>query len=430
MISGQMGDTPTIGAGIVFGRGQDKLFVVTANHVIRRASVVARAVKVTFWDSPGLTFDAMPTGDFDPESDVAVLEVDLQQSKQIEPCSLFMFQFSDGRNLKREDTVYGVGNPQGFGWGVSATPEVVAAVEPDRILFQSTFLSPGHSGGGLMDNSGYLVGMIQSDQPPYGVARRLAVILQKLRDWEYIVELYQPREMEIYKWESVRFDSVLEEAVAAGNLPMTRSLLAACPDVNATNFNGRTPLLIASMYGQVEMVRFLLGLGADMQATTNSTHAGTVNALELAAMHGHADVVRALLQAGADPTWGNGATPLHWAAMSGHVEVIKVLGTNPALLEANRSGLGTPLHVAARDKQLQAVKALLDLGASPNSRSEYGRTPLHEAVGQGSVDVVKMLLKAGANPTMTDVDKKTPLALAHADQRATLKELFKLYRVK
>jgi cytohesin len=429
MISGQLDDTPTIGAGIIFGRGQDKLFVVTANHLIRRASVVARGVKVKLWDSPGLALDAMPTPDFDAESDVAVLEVGLHRAKQIDPCSLFMFQLSDGGGLKRGDNVYGVGNPQGFGWGMSATPEVVAALEPDRILFQSTFLSPGHSGGALLNNWGDLVGIIQSDQPPYGVARRLGVILQKLRDWKYIVELYQPRKMEVYEHD-VRFESVLEEAVAAGSLTLVRSLLAACPDVNATNFHGRTPILIASMYGQVEIVRFLVGLGADMHVTTNSTGEGGVNALELAAIHGHAEVVKALLQAGADPTRGEGTTPLHSAVAKGHVEVIKVLGTNPAWLEVNISGLGTPLHVAVREKQLQAVKTLLDLGASPNSRNEHGRTPLHFAVDSGVIEIVEILLKSGADPTVTDDDRRTPLALAHPDQRATMKELFKFRRAK
>lgn len=424
MIRGELEDTPTLGAGIIFGRGQNSLFVVTANHVVRRGSAVARDIKVQLRDNPGLALDARPTSHFDAAADVAVLEVSLQKSKQVDPCSLFMFQLSDGQELKRGDKVYGVGNPQGFAWGMSAAPEVVALLEPDRILFQSSFLSPGHSGGALLDDSGRMVGMIQSDQPPYGVAGRLTGILQKLRNWKYIVELYQRREMELYH--HVDFESVLEEAVAAGNLTLVRSLLAACPDVNAENFDGRTPLLIASMNGRLETLRFLLELGADTRATTNSTGQGSVNALELAALHGHAEVVKALLQAGADPKGrGDGPSALHWAVMGGNGEVIKVLGTNPALREAKTPGHGTPLHLAVRDKQLQAVKTLLDLGASVNSRDDQGRTPLHTAVSEGVMEAITMLLQAGADPAAKDKNGNTPLALASRNQVGAIQELLR-----
>src|SRR5579862_5116740 len=38
MISGEMDGAPISGAGIVFGRGLDKVYVVTANHVVRRGT--------------------------------------------------------------------------------------------------------------------------------------------------------------------------------------------------------------------------------------------------------------------------------------------------------------------------------------------------------------------------------------------------------
>jgi Trypsin-like peptidase domain len=123
---------------------------------------------------------------------------------------------NDGKDAAKGYEVQAVGNPQGIALGMSVTPEAIGNVERDRILFQSTFLSPGHSGGGLLSADGRIVGMIERDQQPYGVARRLSAILPELRGWRYIVELYQ--RMPMIADDYYEFESVLEEAAAKGDL--------------------------------------------------------------------------------------------------------------------------------------------------------------------------------------------------------------------
>lgn len=57
------------------------------------------------------------------------------------------------------------------------------------------------------------------------------------------------------------------EAVASGNLPGVRELLAMTPSlVNAKDGEGATPLHLAALNGNQELVRFLVEQGADVNA--------------------------------------------------------------------------------------------------------------------------------------------------------------------
>lgn len=61
----------------------------------------------------------------------------------------------------------------------------------------------------------------------------------------------------------------------------------------------------------------------------------------MAAANGHLDVVEYVLSKGVDPNASNleKNTPLHWACLNGHVEVVKKLilfGANVALLNSSQ----------------------------------------------------------------------------------------------
>lgn len=68
-------------------------------------------------------------------------------------------------------------------------------------------------------------------------------------------------------------------------------------DINAATKGGYTPLHIASHYGQINMVRFLLQHGADVKSTTSLDY----TPLHQAAQQGHANIVNVLLEHNADP---------------------------------------------------------------------------------------------------------------------------------
>jgi F0F1-type ATP synthase membrane subunit c/vacuolar-type H+-ATPase subunit K len=133
-------------------------------------------------------------------------------------------------------------------------------------------------------------------------------------------------------------------------------LLAAHADVNAKNAFGKTPLMTAAQFDQIESVRQLLQAGADVNATTHApkdiagnspkvandpssgcgdyaiAH-GSRSALMYAAANASSDVIKALLAAGADITKrdSQGLTALDYLLGKGPVPA------NPRLMGAELS---------------------------------------------------------------------------------------------
>lgn len=94
-----------------------------------------------------------------------------------------------------------------------------------------------------------------------------------------------------------------------------------------------------------------------------------------------------------------GSTPLHYAAMNGHLGVVKLLLTNGAVLDVKDKSGATPLWLAAANGRLNVVEFLMSKGASIQTRNKVaGLTPLHIAALNGHKEVVELLLSEGANP--------------------------------
>lgn len=85
--------------------------------------------------------------------------------------------------------------------------------------------------------------------------------------------------------------------------------------------------------------------------------------------------------------------PLDWAAIHGHVRVMKVLlrrGVDP-----NKSNSDyKPLHLATLNKCLPAVRLLLEYGADPTLLDDYGRRPSLFAIGTENHELRRLLKKA------------------------------------
>lgn len=88
----------------------------------------------------------------------------------------------------------------------------------------------------------------------------------------------------------------------------------------------------------------------------------------------------------------NDCTPLMEAASAGHVEIIKLLITHQADVNAQSSTGNTPLMYACAAGHVDSVKALLAAGAAIEDHNENGHTPLMEAASAGHVEVAKVSL--------------------------------------
>ena len=135
------------------------------------------------------------------------------------------------------------------------------------------------------------------------------------------------------------------------------------------------------------MVLFFAGTQAEAASLDDAAKAGDLQRIEQ------------LLNEGADiNAAGPFGTALHWAALNGHSNVVKVLAERGADLNAVSKSLGTPLHAAARRDHANVARALVEAGADIESRSPTEDfTPLHQASFEGHVATALVLIEAGAD---------------------------------
>ncbi|KAI0266900.1 ankyrin repeat protein, partial [Russula aff. rugulosa BPL654] len=112
-----------------------------------------------------------------------------------------------------------------------------------------------------------------------------------------------------------------------------------------------------------------------------------------------------------------GGNPLHGAAYSGNLEVVRILiEYDPAYINARDDDGDTPLqwasqgHILHRDGSV--FRLLLEHGADVNAQGLNGWTPLHRASYFGALEVVHLLLEHGADVEAKDNYGKTALQVA------------------
>lgn len=181
----------------------------------------------------------------------------------------------------------------------------------------------------------------------------------------------------------------------------------------------------AARRGDLRKIKELLGRGENV----NARDAIGYTPLHYAAKSGHLDVVQFLVENGADVNAISLneflETPLHMAVSSGRLDVVRFLVERGAHVDSLDGVLMTPLHWAAGGCNLEVVRFLVEKGANVNARNMYGATPLHWAAANGCLDVVRFLLEVGADPSLRNGDGKTPLDLASERGHAEVVKLIK-----
>ena len=127
---------------------------------------------------------------------------------------------------------------------------------------------------------------------------------------------------------------------------------------------------------------------------------------------------------------------LFCAAVGGKSEeVITLLDASPERSEQVRllnfpyphQGGKTPLHGAAMHGHVELLKILVGRGSEVNARDRFsGATPLHAAAGYGHADAITALLEAGGDPAATNSQGQTPRDVCLAAMSALVSEHLQL----
>lgn len=138
------------------------------------------------------------------------------------------------------------------------------------------------------------------------------------------------------------------------------------------------PLLYSSENGDLQGVkRCIEQNGADI----NYTNCGET-ALIKASQKGHLEVVKYLISKGANMDYLRShihSTALMWASSEGHLEIVKVLVENGADLNIKGSSGDTALIEASCGGHFEIVKVLVEGGADVNIRNNTNRTALEKS---------------------------------------------------
>ena len=124
-----------------------------------------------------------------------------------------------------------------------------------------------------------------------------------------------------------------------------------------------------------------------------------------------------------DAALADGMTPIAYAAVRGHLSVMRVLLEHHANVNFadSRRQFAAASRRDARPHDRGAL--LLEYGANVNAASKHGWTPLMAAAWVGDASVVAELLKHGANATLVNSERRSALMLEESERRRAVVKL-------
>ena len=198
----------------------------------------------------------------------------------------------------------------------------------------------------------------------------------------------------------------LRDACHQGNIVYARNLIKNGYNVNATDVNGNTPLILAAYNGHLNIVKLLIQKGANVNLSNNDFH----TPLELAVINGHLNIVKILIKE------KNVVNAFFLALTSENIEIAKYL-------------LDQGVHVQTTDLQTIDIYSCLQLMSSYRGFKEFtidllekvknfqkvdeaGNTRLLVAIAMGFEELTLSLIEKTNNFDHANEDGNMALHLA------------------
>ena len=217
----------------------------------------------------------------------------------------------------------------------------------------------------------------------------------------------------------------IKSPIVESRINMMKLLIDNKANINYTDENGFTPLNIAIESGDMELTKFLITNGANV----NSLMQDGVSLIGYAIAQNNMDLLQILIENGANVNNTNGdswaKTPLQTASRLGLDNVVRILLTRNADINAVDMNGNTALHTAALNSQLSVVKLLLEKNPNLDIQNKVGNTALHLAIISGNIDIVGELVLKGANTRIRNNDGKYPRDIARANNSAAIFEVLR-----
>jgi len=241
-----------------------------------------------------------------------------------------------------------------------------------------------------------------------------------------------------------------------GDIESAKAMLDGGVDIDQTDVDGATALVVSLMNKKYTFARFLLDRGANPNLADDKGRAALYAAVDMRNEDYSAlpsrkaedplpsiEIVKALLDHGANPnlqltknlpgrsgmdtgdiTLDAGTTPLMRAARSGDAEAMRILlakGADPKIAtKEGNNALMFAAGVGYRDKftrgteaeALESLKVAVDAGLDLGQTNTRGETALHGAANRGADSIVQFLVDHGAKLDPKTKQGFTPLDVA------------------
>jgi len=161
------------------------------------------------------------------------------------------------------------------------------------------------------------------------------------------------------------------------------------------------------LVNKIKWIKLLVSLGADVNTKTNKG----ITPMLMAILKEDTEIMKCLAEVGADIHQRDnedGKTLIFFAAQLGKTESIKCLVSLGVDVNSKDNNGFTPMFSATKT---EVIRCLVDLGADINAKIINGGTPAHMAISQNNVEVLKCLKSLGADINAKTNDGKTPLSM-------------------